>query len=40
MPPSRGRKRMKKVLYIDMDGTLNLFGHDPDARIYMWNKWI
>lgn len=36
MPPSRGMKRMKKVLYIDMDGVLNLFEHDPDARTNMW----
>lgn len=27
---------MKKVLYIDMDGVLNLFEHDPDARTNMW----
>lgn len=27
---------MKKVLYIDMDGVINLFEHDPDARINMW----
>lgn len=38
MPPSRGMKRMKKVLYIDMDGVLNLFEHDPDARTNMWDS--
>ncbi len=27
---------MKKILYIDMDGVINLFEEDPDARINMW----
>lgn len=38
VPLSREGKRMRKVLYIDMDGVLNLFEHDPDARINMWNS--
>ncbi len=29
---------MKKILYIDMDGVINLFEHDPDARKNMWNS--
>lgn len=29
---------MKKVLYIDMDGVINLFEHDPDARTNMWER--
>jgi len=29
---------MKKILYIDMDGVINLFEHDPNARINMWNN--
>lgn len=29
---------MKKILYIDMDGVINLFEHDPNARINMWNS--
>lgn len=29
---------MKKILYIDMDGVINLFEHDPDARTNMWNR--
>lgn len=28
---------MKKILYIDMDGVINLFEHDPKARENMWN---
>lgn len=28
---------MKKILYIDMDGIINLFENDPDARLKMWN---
>lgn len=29
---------MRKILYIDMDGVINLFEHDPNARINMWNS--
>ena len=28
---------MKKILYLDMDGVVNLFEKDPNARINMWN---
>ncbi len=27
---------MRKILYIDMDGVINLFQEDPNARINMW----
>lgn len=29
---------MKKTLYIDMDGVINLFEEDPKARENMWNE--
>lgn len=29
---------MRKILYIDMDGVINLFEHNPHARINMWNS--
>lgn len=29
---------MKKILYIDMDGVINLFESDVNARKNMWNK--
>lgn len=29
---------MRKILYIDMDGVINLFEHDPNARVNMWNS--
>lgn len=28
---------MKKIMYIDMDGVINLFESDPKARENMWN---
>ena len=29
---------MRKILYIDMDGVINLFENDPDARMNMWQQ--
>lgn len=29
---------MRKILYIDMDGVINLFEHDPKARENMWKS--